>query len=622
MILRKNQQLPLIITLVLLMLYFVVANSQLLQQANFLVFDKQSALLAPQLVVDDDIVVIAIDDHSLMQMSSIAGRWPWPRTVHGQLLDSLNQISPAAIAFDILFTERDIYRPDADAYFNEVLAESNTVFLSTLAQDISQGGGVAVTQLPKALGLVETEQANKAVKAAFVLPSAIDERNWQLGSINFTPNYDGVGRYYDVYRDIDGWHMPSLPTKIVSALGLSLPDSKQMLLQWQGNKFKPYTTISYSELYQAAMNQEQQFLQQLSGKIVLVGATASGLFDARATPINQHLPGVYILATAIDNLKNQRYLMPVNKAISLLLACLSIVLISVSFMATKNYNKQIACSFILVVIIGASLLLLSNALLKQQQVLFVGEILTFVLLIFIIFAFVYGYIEYKNRQQALAMFSRFLDPTVVVQLLKDEGLSPEKLNKKQTLTVLFSDIRGFTKISEKSDVQALVNLLNDYFNQQVDIIFKHQGTLDKFIGDCIMAFWGAPVSSNEHAIDAIHAALAMEQQLAVFKQNLPEHLQHFDVGIGIHTGECIVGMIGADLRLDYTVIGDAVNLASRIEGLTKITARILVSEQTKELARDAFDFTYQGEHKVKGREALVKLYQPKHKQKTDDIGNS
>jgi adenylate cyclase len=218
------------------------------------------------------------------------------------------------------------------------------------------------------------------------------------------------------------------------------------------------------------------------------------------------------------------------------------------------------------------------------------------------------------------MFSRFLDPTVVNKLLKDDGLSPSNLNKKQVLTVLFSDIRGFTQIAEKSDAKSLVNLLNEYFDQQVEVIFKHHGTLDKFIGDCIMAFWGAPLEIENHAVSAIETALAMEEKLAIFKKSLPEHLQSFDVGIGIHTGECLVGMIGAERRLDYTVIGDAVNLASRIEGLTKNSARILVSEQTKELTNHAFDFIYQGEHKVKGREALVKLYQPTRK--IDGIRNS
>jgi adenylate cyclase len=235
---------------------------------------------------------------------------------------------------------------------------------------------------------------------------------------------------------------------------------------------------------------------------------------------------------------------------------------------------------------------------------------------FLVFSFIYGYLEYRHRQQALAMFGRFLDPKVVYKLLEDSALSREQLNKKQTLTVLFSDIRGFTQLAEKRSAEAVVQLLNQYFNQQVAIIFKHQGTLDKFIGDCVMAFWGAPIQNNPSldAISAINAALAMEEQLLAFRQTLPVELQDFDVGIGIHSGECIVGMIGADLRVDYTVIGDTVNLASRIEGLTKNNVRILVSEQTKDLAKHVFDFNYQGEHQVKGRQGSVTLYQPIRKE--------
>jgi len=599
--------------IILLLIYFAALKSNWFQRINFLVFDWQSTVLAKEMIVDDDIIVVAIDDYSLTNMSNIAGKWPWPRTVHGQILTSLNGLSPAVTAFDILFAEKDIYRPDADMYFNEVLAESPHVYLATLEQNISQGGGVLVSQLPKKLALIQTNKANSTAKASFVLPMAINQNIWQLGSINFTANTDGVGRYYDVYRNIDGWHMPSLPSKIINALGLPLADSQHILLQWRGNNLAPYKTLSYADVYMAAINNNQEFLQQFTNKIVLIGVTASGLFDARSTPFNPNLPGVYILATAIDNLKNQGYITPVIDMAAQLLVILGIILFSACFNYIKNYAKQVLISLLLLMLSSLSLIFLSNTLLQQQQILFVGEILVFMLVSFVSFSFVYGYEEYRHRQEALAMFSRFLDPSVVYKLLKDDALSPEQLNRKATLTVLFSDIRGFTHIAEKRDAQTLVNLLNDYFNQQVNIIFTHKGTLDKFIGDCIMAFWGAPEVSTNHATKAIHAALAMEKQLTEFKKKLPVNLQHFDVGIGIHTGECIVGMIGAKRRLDYTVIGDAVNLASRIEGLTKHSTRILISEQTKLLAEDDFNFIYQGEHKVKGREALVKLYQPQLK---------
>jgi adenylate cyclase len=155
-----------------------------------------------------------------------------------------------------------------------------------------------------------------------------------------------------------------------------------------------------------------------------------------------------------------------------------------------------------------------------------------------------------------------------------------------------------------------MQILNAYFDSQVEAIFNTRGTLDKFIGDAIMAFWGAPVEDEEHAINAVKAALMMVDNLMLFRETLPEDLRGFDVGIGVHSGEAVVGMLGSTKRFDYTAIGDTVNLASRIEGATKDVARILVSEATMILCGDRFKFEYSGEFSVKGREEKVKLYKP------------
>jgi adenylate cyclase len=612
MIIPRIQVLSLCIMAFIIVFYLIAQHGHFLKTVDFTIFDRQSKYLASQLKVDDDIVVIAIDDYSLKKMNTIAGRWVWPRTVHGQVIDALQPIALTAIVFDILFAEQDIYRPDADAYFNEVVARSSRVYFSTLEQRLIAGGGVLLKQLPEELGLMKTPLARENAKGSFILPRAINRKNWQLGSINFSTDFDGVGRYYDVYRDISGWHLLSLPAKLVSSLSLPIPKEQQILLQWRGDAEQPYLTLSYADVYQAIVNNDIDLLQRLSGKIVLIGATASGLFDERTTPLNDNLPGVYMLATAIDNLKNERYLIAVSHASKLLVAITLIILTCSCFILVNSFVKQVVYALLFMVMSSLALISISTFLLMQQQVLFVGGILLVILVSFLTFSFLYGYLEYRHRQQALAMFGRFLDPKVVYKLLEGNALSPEQLNKKQIITVLFSDIRNFTQLAEKSEAEAVVKLLNQYFNQQVAIIFKNNGTLDKFIGDCVMAFWGAPMESEprQDVVAAINTALAMEQQLLIFRQGLPLDLQDFDIGIGIHTGECIVGMIGADLRVDYTVIVDAVNLASRIEGLTKNKARILVSEQTKIIASDTFNFSYQGEYKVKGRQGKVKLYQP------------
>ena len=208
------------------------------------------------------------------------------------------------------------------------------------------------------------------------------------------------------------------------------------------------------------------------------------------------------------------------------------------------------------------------------------------------------------------MFGRFLNP-VVVNKLMERGETVESLSgKHHQLSVLFSDIRGFTSLSETRPPQEIVELLNRYFSKQVAIVFKHGGTLDKFIGDCIMAFWGAPIPDERHAQNAVACALDMQKALLEFRQELGAAVADFDVGIGIHSGAAVVGFIGAEQKLEYTAIGDTVNLASRVEGLTKGVARILVSSDTVEACANQFRFVSRGSFKVKGRAQEVQLYEP------------
>ncbi|MGH8733287.1 MAG: adenylate/guanylate cyclase domain-containing protein, partial [Burkholderiales bacterium] len=216
----------------------------------------------------------------------------------------------------------------------------------------------------------------------------------------------------------------------------------------------------------------------------------------------------------------------------------------------------------------------------------------------------------REKQAAMLQFSRFTNPHVARQLVERGGIETGR----REVTLLFSDIRGFTTLSETRTPEEVIALLNRYFSLQVDVVFRHGGSLDKFIGDCIMAMWGAPLDDPDHARHAVACALDMADTLAAFKRELGAGNTDFDVGIGLHSGPAVVGLMGSEKRQEYTAIGDTVNLASRIEGLTKdAKRRICVSRDTADRCGDAFDFVSCGTFPVKGRAQPVELLEPRRK---------
>jgi adenylate cyclase len=563
--------------------------------------------VAQQLSPDTDIVIVDIDEASLAAMQDTAGSWPWPRAVHGELLQGIARQQPRAIVFDILFSEPDRYRPESDRFFNEVLHDLHNVYFPMLQLEGNQAGGVPLSEIAHVIDLPHAANADPDARAILLPPQAVATESWRVGLVNFTEDADGIARRYELHRDVSGWQLESLPARVMRDLGYPIPQQPDISLHWRGGSHA-FKHISYVELYADQSRQKQQRdTHELTGKIVIIGTTATGLHDIRATPISSLYPGVAILATALDNLKNQRYLRAAPAYFAPLTAVLLIVMQLPLFLQRR----------VDVFKIGGALLLLSLLLLGAQYFA-MTQLYSVALLTPLLFGWGFYFAaalseylrEKKSREQTVRIFNRFLDPRVVSSLVA-HGETPQSLSgQAREITVLFSDIRGFTTLSEKRSPEQIVSLLNRYFSLQVEIIFRHGGTLDKFIGDAIMAFWGAPQDDPQHAAHAVAAALEMEQCLLRFKDELGEDGKDFDVGIGIHTGKAVVGFIGSDARMDYTAIGDTVNLSSRIEGLTKGVARILVSSDTVAHCQNAFDFSPTGSYKVKGRLQEVELFIP------------
>jgi adenylate cyclase len=567
----------------------------------------QAAKLAP----DPDIVIVDIDEKSLAAMQERAGSWPWPRSVHGELVAGIAAQQPKAIVFDILFAEPDKFRPEHDRVFNDALEGLPNVYfpMSRLAP-ADDPKGVPLAQIAAPLGIRKTARADPDARVMLLVPGAIDPTHWRLGLIDFLEDPDGVGRRYFLRRDAYGWEIPSLPARVAQDFGYEVPEGESMTLAWRGD-VGAFRHVPYSDVYfDLGRKARQRPRDEFRDKIVIVGTAASGMHDLRVTPIASLYPGVEVIATALDNLKNRRWMTRAPEAVPTVLA---LVLVGLLFLAfRRRWNAaRLAGSLAMV---SAALAWASYGAVGRGSLVPVLEPLLFAWAFFFAASLSEYLRERRAREQAVRLFSRFLNPQVVTELV-DKGATPESLSgQEKEVTVLFSDIRGFTAHSETHTPGEIVALLNRYFSRQVEVVFRHGGTLDKFIGDCIMAFWGAPVERPDHARAAVAAALEMTAVVEAFRRELAaqgsDMAETFDAGIGLHSGRAVVGFIGAEQKLDYTAIGDTVNLASRIEGLTKGVARVLVSRATAVACGSAFDFAPRGSYKVKGRMQEVELFEP------------
>ena len=589
--------------------------SHILDTAELRLADGYLRHHADEYHADPGIVVIDADDQSLAQMKEAAGLWPWPREIHADLLEALQEFGPRAVIFDMAFVEPDMRRPKSDARLSSVISTMPSVYLPATLLDRTVGGsGMRLSEVDAAFGI--SKQGAEGAQAPLQLPYAVAPDAWRLGMINSVDDPDGVLRRYRVYADVQGWRLPSLPARVAADLGVRLPAGDSFMVRWPRT---PHRHLPYGLLYLDLTERRpllsaqdiEDLAGQIRGKIVVIGGSATSAYDHHHTPIADGSPGVDVLADALDNLMNGREVKAAPRGIPFVFGLVAIALMAFAF--SRRVNPSVIGLGLAAVSAGA--LLSADAAMARDVLVPVVTPMVFAWS-FYLFAAVAGYLrERQTRSQTVALLGRFLNPNVVRQLV-DKGETIEALSGLgKNITVLFSDIRGFTTLSENRPEKEVLTLLNRYFARQTEVVFRHGGTLDKYIGDCIMAFWGAPLDDPDHARHAVDAALDMQDALLAFKRELEAEgsdVGDFDVGIGVHSGPAVVGFIGTRHKLDYTAIGDTVNLASRVEGLTKGVARVLVTKETMLACGKSDDIAFEpkGAFPVKGRAATVELYEP------------
>ena len=540
------------------------------------------------------IAIVAIDDFSF---NWTGYQWPWPRAYLAKIVDQLNKDGARIVGLDVLLLEAGA-DPAGDAALANALSESKaSVAVMQIFEDPANASVTLKLPLPIYRKAVTTMGVTEIAGGADAVVRS-------LGAYNTFGNdvyYNWAFQIASLFLNAAAPSNPSAGSLMFNG-GQAPLEQNRLLVNYDGPA-GTFPTVSAANVADGAFTPGT-----FKDKIVLIGATTPTLHDMYPTPFSAAQPtaGVEIVANAIDTLISGRYLRQAPPWTALILIIGTVLLawyiarrrepIRAIILLVASLVALIVIWFLAYNVAGLYLPLASPFIM-----LFLGVVLP---------TLDSSVTQELEKRRVRAMFGRFISPEMVDQLLKSRELN--SVNKRAELTVLFSDIRGFTTLSEKLTPEGVVALLNPYLSAMTSVILKHGGTVDKYEGDAILAFFGQPLPYKDHAMRAALTAVEMCGLLADLNKEWREkgQLDHkLEIGIGLNTGEAFVGLLGSEQRVNYTVIGDTVNLASRLQDQTKEFAwPILISGAVYELVKDQFDAEYADSRLVKGKTEPVKIY--------------
>lgn len=530
-----------------------------------------------------DVAIIAIDEASLEKV----GEWPWSRGVHARLIEALHRHPPKALLFDILFLEPFTANLPGDKALARVTQENpwvvHCMFLNVTDNGI-EGGKLPIRELVQATD--------------------------HIGSVNAFPDDDGHLRSAPLMINLEDLKIPLLSLEgarlytgrsnddLIAASPLD--HRRELVVQYAGpeNTFPYY---AYSDVLAGKVPSSAW-----EGKVVLVGSRATGTYDHYPTPLSKNMPGVEFHANIIDNLLNNSALRAPDMRWTFGFIAAFALFCGIFLARVSPF-----VGLLLVLVSGGVYFGVTQWFFVTRSVLYdlAGPLLTLgcSYMVVVVYRF---FTEEKEKRWVKAAFGQYVSPKVLEVLMHD----PKKLNlggERRDMSAFFSDVAGFTSISERMNPDALVVLLNQYLSAMTEVIFTHDGYLNKYMGDGIMAFWNAPLRQTDHAERACRCALDSVTRLTELNKELAlQGLTPLGARIGINSGTMVVGNMGSRQKSDYTVMGDNVNLASRLEGANKaFGSAIMISEFTLELVQDKFEVRYLDRLRVPGKAKPVRVYE-------------
>ena len=567
-----------------------------LERWEYLWFDQLFELRGPR-PPTAPIVIVTIDESSFQELSL---QWPFPRALHGELIDRIRAERPLVIGLDIIFDSDSMFgRKDDEALGAAVARAGNVVLVSAGAKDdqrrlVAEGGKVRG---------VEREVSNMPLPV-------IRKGATAVAPINMAPDPDSHVRRVpvrvrvpDPLKGYEWWlAFDAQLHQQAQAAGLPvkpIPDAREVLINFRGGP----RTFQWVPYYRVVTDEYNEIKGLFRGKIVLIGSTSEVQHDVFATAFARggDMPGVEIHANALETLIRGDPIREVPKPLSTVLAV--VAALAGSALVVRLHALRALVVTVVLFVVG---FLLAYAGFLLADVWMRGVACTFALVLGYGATVVENFVHtqlYKRR------LSPFFSPDVLRALVRardEQSLGP----RRRVATVLFSDIRGFTSISERLQPEQVEEMLGEYLTEMTQIVFNHRGSVDKYMGDGIMALYNAPFEDPEHALNAIRTGLEFQERALAVSARWQEKLGvAIRIGVGINTGEMLVGTLGSRQRFEYTALGDNVNLASRLESVTKdYGASIIISEYTYEHVKGRFPTRELGDVTVKGKSRPVKIY--------------
>jgi adenylate cyclase len=636
-------------------------NLQAFQTVELKTYDWRLARTADPSTARQDIALVEIDEYSLRNLQQHAGRWPWPRVVHASLIDYLNRGKPKLIVYDVLFADEDLRvgfpyggdtwsGPESDKALADTIKRAGNV---VLLADATFAGETSEKQALPDQGYRIDVPGVLERRVVFPPAGALSEASAALGHNFLSLDPDGPVRHVVPFVRTGDNAMPSLGlSAALRASGLSPSavriDGRSLvagdrliplemrrvnteggvtemlwgLIHFRGPAFladmkrRPYPHYPFFDLL---YSEEQLLAEQtpnidpavFKDKIVFVGVTAAGLFDVFETPFAGGLmPGIQIHASVADDFLSNRVMRPESRGVRFALVVALALLVGLISALLPAWWATAICA----AIVAGFAFVATRQFAAGNWINMTQPTLASSLALFGGVGYQY-FFEGREKRKMKRLFGQYVSKDVYEQLVANPDLARLGGQRRQ-MTVLFSDIRGFTTVSEKGQPEEIVAILNEYFSRMVAIVFDHKGTLDKFVGDMVMALFGAPLADPNHAEHAVDAALEMIRELNQLNEKwAAEGRPALDIGIGISTGPMIAGNIGSEAIMSYTVIGDAVNLGARLESLNKeYGTRIIISEATRDALPGRYVLRSLGDVVVKGKTKPVAIFEVKENQ--------